>query len=206
VKTRGKPSPLALKTTSISPVRTADSQVQKFLWLELFARRNVWVRSIDKLKLGIYSGLAPMSRWKKRRIHLAIVTSIILCLSILVIAPRILNVNQIPGSREFWRTSDSYRSSNNESFTITVLSVEFTFLFGEVVPLDAPIPMHFRVTFPNETTEYLVTTVGGLMMQPPRVVSTTHTSPQAAIVSAYSSEHEAWYSWYYAVSLGKGDL
>ncbi|MFX1483785.1 MAG: hypothetical protein ACFFCP_11435 [Promethearchaeota archaeon] len=147
-----------------------------------------------------------MSWWKKRRIHLAIVTIIILCLSILAIAPRILNVNQIPGSREFWHTSDPYRSSNNESFTVVVLSVEFTFLFSEAVPLDVPIPLHFRVTFSNETTEYLVTTVGGLMMQPPRVVSTNHTSPQAAIVSAYSTEDEAWYSWYYAVSLGKGDL
>ena len=149
-----------------------------------------------------HSGLISMSWRKKRRILLAIVTSFILGLSILAMAPRILYVNQIPGSDKLWHTSDSYQLTSNESFTVTVLSVEFTFLFYEEVPLDVPIPLHFKVTFPNDTTEYLETTVGGLMMQPPRVVFTNHTRPQAVIVSAYSDVHEEWYSWYYAVSLG----
>jgi hypothetical protein len=47
----------------------------------------------------------------------------------------------------------------------------------------------------------LVTTIGGMVLQPARVVFTNHTNPQAAIISSYSSENEAWYSWYYAVSL-----
>lgn len=95
---------------------------------------------------------------------------------------------------------------SNESFTVTILSVEFTFLFYEEVPLDAPITLHFKVKFQNETTEYLETTLGGLLMQPPRVVCTNHTNPQAAIISAYSDADDDWYSWYYAVSLGAGDL
>ncbi|MHA2193523.1 MAG: hypothetical protein ACXAEE_10555 [Candidatus Thorarchaeota archaeon] len=141
-----------------------------------------------------------MSWWKKRRILLAAVISLVLAISIVVLAPRILHVNQIPGSDKLWHTSDSYQyNTSNESFTVTVLSVEFTFLFYEAVPLDVPIPLHFKVTFPDDTIEYLETTVNGLLMQPPRVVFTNHTGPQAAIVSAYG--HEEWYSWYYAVSL-----
>lgn len=143
-----------------------------------------------------------MSWWTKRRTALAIVTSFILCLSILVIAPRILHVNQIPGSDKLWQTSESYQLSGNDSFTVTILSVEITFLFREEVPLDAPIPIHFRVTFPDSTIEYLETTVNGFLMQPPRVVFTNHTSPQAAIVSAFGDADEEWYGWYYAVSLG----
>ncbi|MFW9888496.1 MAG: hypothetical protein ACFFER_09950 [Candidatus Thorarchaeota archaeon] len=143
-----------------------------------------------------------MSWWKKRRISLVIVTSFILGLSILIMAPRILHINQIPGSNELWQTSESYQLIGNDSFTATILSVEITFLFREEVPLDAPIPIHFKVTFPDATIEYLETTVNGLLMQPPRVVFTNHTSPQVAIVSAFGDTHEEWYSWYYAVSLG----
>lgn len=158
--------------------------------------------NVDTLLRYILLGLTSMSWLKKKRIFQAAVISLVVGLSIAVLAPRILHVNQIPGSDEYWHTSDSYQMTSNESFTVIVLSVEFTFLFYEVVPLDVPIPLHFKVTFPNDTTEYLETTVGGLMMQPPRIVFTNHTSPQAAIVSAYGNVHEEWNSWYYAVSLG----
>ncbi|MFW9967504.1 MAG: hypothetical protein ACFFEA_10160 [Candidatus Thorarchaeota archaeon] len=138
--------------------------------------------------------------WWKNRTLLAIVASLVLVLSLIIIVPRVLHISQIPDSDQLWQTSESHQLTGNASFTVNVLSVEFTFLFREDVPLDAPIPLHFRVTFIDGTIEYLETSVNGLLMQPPRVVFTNHTSPQAAIVLAYG--HEEWYSWYYAVSLG----
>jgi hypothetical protein len=138
--------------------------------------------------------------WWKNRPLLAIVVGLVLGLSLIAIVPRVLHISQIPGSGQLWQASESHQLTGNESFTVYVLSVEFTFLFREEVPLDAPIPLHFSVTFSDGIIEYLETTVNGLLMQPPRVVFTNHTSPQAAIVSAYG--HDDWYSWYYAVSLG----
>jgi hypothetical protein len=140
--------------------------------------------------------------WWKKRSLLAIAVGLVLGLSIIVIVPRVLYISQIPGSNELWHTSESYQLTGNESFTVIVLSVEITFLYREEVPLDVPIPIHFKMAFSDSTIEYLSTTVNGLLMQPPRVVFTNHTSPQAAIVSAYGNVHEEWYSWYYAVSLG----
>jgi len=144
-------------------------------------------------------GLGTVLRKTKRRIWLLVVVA--LMFSILAIAPAVLRRQHIPGSDRLWDTSQPYQAINNESFTVVFQSVDFTFLYEEEVPLDVPIPIHFRVTFSDSAVEYLTTTIGGLMLQPPRVVMTDHTSPQVAIVSAYGDSNEEWCGWYYAVSI-----
>jgi len=135
----------------------------------------------------------------KRKFRLLIVLSLVLILGIFTIVPQVLRFEQIPGSNKLWYVSEAYRVTDNESFTVVFHSVEFTFQYEEEMPLDAPIPIHFIVTFSDGAVENLTTSIGGLLMQPPRIVMTNHTNPQAAIVSAYGDAEE-WYSWYYAVS------
>jgi len=130
---------------------------------------------------------------------LLIVLTLALVLGTLVIAPHVLGFEQVPGSNKLWHVSEAYSVGSNESFTVVFHSVEFTFQYEEGMPLDAPIPIHFMVTFSDSAVENLTTSIGGWLMQPPRVVMTNHTNPQAAIVSAYG-DSEKWYSWYYAVS------
>ncbi len=130
-----------------------------------------------------------------------IVLTLVLVLGVLAIAPQVLRFEQVPGSNKLWYISEAYHVTDNQSFEVLFHSVEFTFQYKEEMPLDAPIPIHFMVTFSDGTVENLTTTIGGLLMQPPRVVMTNHTNPQAAIVSAYGDAEE-WYSWFYAVSLG----
>lgn len=141
-----------------------------------------------------------MARKMKWSIRLLIVLTLVLVLGILAIAPQVLRFEQVPGSNKLWYVSEAYCVGSNESFAVVFHSVEFTFQYEEGMPLDAPIPIHFMVAFSDGTVENLTTSIGGWLMQPPRVVMTNHTNPQAAIVSAYDDAEE-WYSWYYAVSL-----
>ena len=140
-----------------------------------------------------------MARKMKLSIRLLMVLTSVPVLGTLVIAPQVLRFEQVPGSNKLWYVSEAYRVGSNESFIVVFHSVEFTFQYEEGMPLDAPIPIHFMVTFSDGAVENLTTSIGGLLMRPPRVVMANHTDPQAAIVSAYGDSEE-WYSWYYAVS------
>lgn len=101
----------------------------------------------------------------------------------------------------FWVVSGHQDSNGNVSYSVILRGVIFTFLYRDDQPItDASIAVHFRVDFPDGTTEYLVNTIGGLTSIEPRIVMTDHVFPQAAIVSKYAATDEAWYGWYYAVS------
>ncbi len=102
----------------------------------------------------------------------------------------------------FWLVSGHYDSNGNETYSIMLGEVNFTFLYvEEMFVTDVPIPVHFMVEFPDGTIEYLENTIGGMLKLPPRIVMSDHLTPQAAIVSAYDDSHEGWYGWYYAISL-----
>ena len=109
---------------------------------------------------------------------------------------------QLPNDNNlFWLVSGHCDTNDNETYSVILGGVNFTFLYKAFAPLDAGIPVFFKVTFPDGTIEFLENVIGGGMLTPPRIVLSSHTSPQAAIVCSYGREHEQWYGWYYAVSL-----
>lgn len=105
-------------------------------------------------------------------------------------------------SEAFTLADNESPAGNNESFTVTIHSVEFEFLYFLVEPnvLDIPTIVVVRVRFEDGSTEILEPTVGGYVGFEYRLTLTDHSEPKAAIVSAYNYTHEAWYGWYYAVS------
>ena len=109
------------------------------------------------------------------------------------------DIRPIYGLQGLWHVSGMYGPNLNVSYSVVFNSVNFTFVCEEEAPLDAPIPIHFRITFGDGSFELLNTSVGGMLAIPPRVVYSNHISPAAAIVSSIDSVH--WYEWYYAVSV-----
>ncbi len=100
----------------------------------------------------------------------------------------------------FWVVSGHQDSNGNVSYSVILRGVNFTFLYRDKPPMDAPIIVYFRVDFLDGTTEYLMNTIGGLTTAGARIVMSDHVFPQAAIVSKYATSNEEWYGWYYAVS------
>jgi len=109
------------------------------------------------------------------------------------------DVRTIDGLGGLWHRSQMYDLNMNESYSVLFYSVNFTFLCEEEVPLDVGIPVHFIVTFSDGSFELLNTSIGGMVLIPPRVVSSSHTNPAAVVVASIDSEH--WYQWYYGVSV-----
>ena len=132
------------------------------------------------------------------RRHSSIAIFVIACLVTgMVVA--FADVRAIDGFEGLWHRSQMYNSNMNESYSVLFYSVNFTFLYREEVPLDVPIRVHFKITFLDGSFELLNTSIGGMVLVPPRVVSSSHTNPAAAIVASIDSEH--WYQWYYGVSV-----
>jgi hypothetical protein len=104
-------------------------------------------------------------------------------------------------SEEFSIADYESPAGNNVSFTVTVHSIEFTFMYylDDLGVLDDPAIVVVQVHFEDNTKEILEPTVGGFVGWEFRLALTSHKEPQAAIVSAYGYEHEEWYGWYYAV-------
>ncbi|MFW9979869.1 MAG: hypothetical protein ACFFEJ_17435 [Candidatus Thorarchaeota archaeon] len=138
-----------------------------------------------------------MLEGKKKRLGLLMILIVVVGTlgGILLIQRMVPSQNSL-----FWNISESYDTNGNETYSVIFNDINFTFLYTEETPLDVPIPVHFRVDFPDGTTEYIANTIGGLMMQPPRIVMSVHLKPQVAIVCSFGDSHEDWYSWYYAVS------
>lgn len=144
-----------------------------------------------------------------RKIALVIVAIVAIATSIHAIVDyRILGIGYVDELGGLCYISDIQDTNDNESYTVLFNEVSFTFLYytlpiyydengtGYVLP-DAPDTAHFRLTYPDETVDYLNLSIGGYAPirfgSPLRPVLGFHDYITAGVATAFTPQmHYRW--------------